>query len=142
MTEIYMRLFQAVTDVVKENREDLTDSDRAEIVSRPGVSFIHYAKRFGTTLIFLPLWSDATNWPAKGMARQMTYGLANREEILAFNLEWTRKLAAGMGRDVRLVHYFDGHLLNAITTGKAKHLAEEHSEFTLREWRNGQGSIV
>jgi hypothetical protein len=136
----YEMLYAAVDAAVQDNRTDLTVADRMEIDSRPGVPFLHYARRYGTTLIFFPIASDQQNWPAKGFERQQTYGLANREKILDYNLQMARRFANDGA--VRLTHHFDGTHLHRISRVRAKYVADEYAAQITADWASGQGAIV
>ena len=126
----FEELFAAVDGDVKENRSDLTEYDRKEIDLRPGQPFIHYARRFGTSIMFFPHpnWSE---WPTD---------YAERERLLGHQVKMARKFAGAT--DILKTHRFDGVILHSVSRVRAKFIAEEYAAKIRDEWKSGQQAIV
>ena len=110
-------------------KDDLLVHDVTAIANFPGIPFVHYVRKRGTQIMFMPP-HDHESWPTPGETVPYLLGTANREQML----RGISDCAEYHFEDFRQAHYFDGSTLRPITLERAIAIVREHRTSVLHHW--------
>lgn len=134
---LYDQLHELVLPLLEAYHNDLLVHDRCALEACPGIPFLHWTRRTGTDLVFLPAVDDRS-WPAPGEVVPFLFGTADRDHLLASKL-----ISAEYHSDKHvprslLVLYFDGRRLRQIDEAQAVKIAREYRDRIEAEWERAR----
>jgi hypothetical protein len=130
---IYEELEKIALPFMEAYKEDLTTIDRKAIEYKPGVPFLHYTRKWGTTISFLPA-ADSPLFPPAGVRVPYLFGTADREHLLNECLSMAKHCAPENDPPFLCVCYFDGHKLRKTNFKHSRQIAEDYARSVRAAW--------
>jgi hypothetical protein len=134
-------LFALASPTLQGYRDDLEKHDREAIEANPGVPFIHWTRRNGTHITFLP---EADTYPRDGVTVPYLFGHADRWHILREKDCNARFFLDPCYEDTTagaMVVYFDGRRLSEVTVTKALEIVKVYQRRIEAEWRGPRAPV-
>jgi hypothetical protein len=115
MSSAYDQLEQAVSDHLKDYRDDLELHDRIDIDRLPNTPFIHVTRESGTHLFQM---KDAQHLPVGDQNTKYLFAHIPVARALESRLEGIQVLGTGNYGPIK-IHYFDGQKLHEVSVEQA-----------------------
>jgi hypothetical protein len=127
----YSELLAKCLPHLEAYHEDLTVHDLAGLTAYPDIPFLHYTRKWGTQLIFLPP-HDHPEFPPHNVSVPYLFGEADRWHILKGKVQMAEYPYEGL----RIVHWFDGTTLREIPVTRAITIAREYRTSVEHAWKS------
>ena len=138
---VYDLLYAMADPMLRGYRADLEKHDKEALEANPGVPFLHWTRRNGTHITFLP---DADTYPAVGVSVPYLFGSADRRHVLKEKACNARHFLNPCYEDSTrgaIVVHFDGRKLRRITAQRALEIVQEYQRRIDNEWRVYVGGV-
>lgn len=130
---LYTELEAQVLPALEAYKDDLLVHDKKFITDNPGVPFLHYTRRTGTTII--PLHAPET-YPKKGVKIPYLLGEADREHILENSLVSMAEYHTNTLNGTFVCRFYNGERLRSISVLEAVKIAKRHAQYVRANWDN------
>ena len=129
--QVHDKIFENCDHIVKAYRDDLIKHDKNFIEEYAGTPFLHFAREYGTHIIFL---NTDEQLPAAGEQVPYLFGHADRDHIakqVPAMVECIKKCAT-----TKMIQYFNGKTVKTITLEHAENIAHSYYQECSIRWNN------
>ena len=133
---IYEELKAKSLPLIEAYHNDLLEHDKRDIEANPNTPFLHWTRRCGTDIIFMPP-ADSDCYPKFEVFVPYLFGQADRGHILDGKVSLTKYHTDPMNHPKQFTTYpFDGVKLRLIDCDKAIKIMDAYARPIRNKWHN------